>query len=103
KNPVGVAQPAEHRTVAPDVAGSIPVSHPNPEALPTATHFLCPWKVHRQRRCVAVYSAKSRADTRCTGVGVESHCPAAFIVYRVLLLPGTVPTQSSKSEEKQEY
>ena len=26
---VGVAQPAEHRTVAPDVAGSIPVSHPN--------------------------------------------------------------------------
>jgi hypothetical protein len=25
---VGVAQSAEHRTVAPDVAGSIPVSHP---------------------------------------------------------------------------
>ena len=26
---VGVAQLAEHRTVAPTVAGSIPVSHPN--------------------------------------------------------------------------
>jgi hypothetical protein len=28
KYAVGVAQLAEHRTVAPDVAGSIPVSHP---------------------------------------------------------------------------
>ena len=26
---VGVAQLAEHRTVAPDVVGSIPISHPN--------------------------------------------------------------------------
>ena len=26
---VGIAQLAEHRTVAPTVAGSIPVSHPN--------------------------------------------------------------------------
>ena len=29
KYAVGVAQLAEHRTVAPDVAGSIPVSHPS--------------------------------------------------------------------------
>ena len=26
---MGVAQLAEHRTVAPDVVGSIPISHPN--------------------------------------------------------------------------
>ncbi len=26
---VGVAQLAEHRTVAPDVVGSIPISHPS--------------------------------------------------------------------------
>ena len=29
KAAVGIAQLAEHRTVAPTVAGSIPVSHPN--------------------------------------------------------------------------
>jgi hypothetical protein len=34
---VGVAQLAEHRTVAPVVAGSIPVSHPKP--LPTLLPF----------------------------------------------------------------
>src|SRR5207248_5869112 len=30
---VGVAQLAEHRTVAPDVVGSIPISHPTAKAL----------------------------------------------------------------------
>ncbi len=33
KYAVGVAQLAEHRTVAPDVAGSIPVSHPRIQSL----------------------------------------------------------------------
>ena len=32
---VGVAQLAEHRTVAPDVVGSIPIAHPSFQPLPT--------------------------------------------------------------------
>ena len=34
---VGIAQLAEHRTVAPTVAGSIPVSHPRISSLPSMT------------------------------------------------------------------
>ena len=48
---MGVAQLVEHRTVAPDVAGSIPVSHPKTEIL-----WLCeedtPFDFARGRRFV---------------------------------------------------
>jgi hypothetical protein len=36
---VGVAQSVEHRTVAPTVAGSIPVSHPNVSTLRLHRYF----------------------------------------------------------------
>ena len=38
---VGVAQLAEHRTVAPTVAGSIPVSHPNSSKIGQPWRFGC--------------------------------------------------------------
>jgi hypothetical protein len=58
---VGVAQLAEHRTVAPVVAGSIPVSHPRP--LPTLLPFAPTFRDGPIVSQVLVYSAALRGSS----------------------------------------
>jgi hypothetical protein len=71
---VGVAQLVEHRTVAPTVAGSIPVSHPKSKEL--SSQFWLVWQSH----CSTEGNMSSLKEFRCEICGAVSENPVRWFV-----------------------
>ena len=68
---MGVAQLVEHRTVAPDVAGSIPVSHPN-VSITYRNHL--PFHLPLSpRKCQTHHFFMGFPHVRCSRIAINIH------------------------------
>jgi hypothetical protein len=72
---VGVAQLVERRSVAPNVAGSIPVSHPNLSQLKTKSFMILPCSFERQNIAQSLHNGSR--DPPYLGTG-QKHSVSRF-------------------------
>ena len=83
---VALAQPAEHRIVAPKVMGSSPIGHPNLSSLPSRTHCRCALSPMAQRRPTRPIPTRVESSDRAPPPTPEGRRRSVMLTRKVLPL-----------------